>query len=120
LERSLKEAASELNARLERGGERRFPVMGLKGAANALMLREAALTMNRTIVVVTPLASQAEALAHELAFFLDEPREADAAHRKVHLLPAWELRPFAQLSPTRRRRNWRRCSPLSARRRRWW
>jgi transcription-repair coupling factor (superfamily II helicase) len=73
--------------------------MGLKGAANALMLRETALTLERPLLVVTPLAAQADALASELAFFLDEPATADAAARKVHLLPAWEIRPFAQLSP---------------------
>ncbi len=46
LERSLKEAGSELKARLEATlNERRFPLMGLKGAANALMLREAVLNL---------------------------------------------------------------------------
>jgi transcription-repair coupling factor (superfamily II helicase) len=99
VERSLKEAASELKARVERSGERRFPIMGLKGAANALMIREAALTMDRPLVVITPQAAQAETLATELGFFLDQPFEADAAQSKVHLLPTWELRPFAQLSP---------------------
>ncbi len=98
MERSLREAVSELKARIGLGAERRFPVMGLKGAANALMLRETALTLERPLVVVTPLAAQADALAGELAFFLDEPATADAAGRKVHLLPAWEIRPFAQLS----------------------
>ena len=99
MERSLREAASELKARIELGTERRFPVMGLKGAANALILREAALTLERPLVVVTALAAQADALAGELAFFLDQPADADAARRKVHLLAAWETRPFAQLSP---------------------
>ena len=99
MERSLREAASELKARIGLGTERRFPVMGLKGAANALMLRDTALTLERPLIVVTPLAAQADAVAGELAFFLDEPVTADAAGRKVHLLPAWEMRPFAQLSP---------------------
>ena len=99
MERSLREAASELKARIGLGTERRFPVMGLKGAANALMLRDTALTLERPLIVVTPLAAQADAVAGELAFFLDEPVTADAAGRKVHLLPAWEMRPFAQISP---------------------
>ncbi|MGH7878274.1 MAG: hypothetical protein ACREQD_02130, partial [Candidatus Binataceae bacterium] len=99
MERSLKEAASELKARVERGSERRFPVMGLKGAANALMIREVALTLNRPLIVIAPLAAQAEALASELAFFLDQPPDADPAQDRLHLLPSWELRPFAQLSP---------------------
>jgi len=99
VERSLKEAAGELNARLERGGERRFPLMGLRGAANALMIREAALNLARPLVVVAPAAAQAEALAQELAFFFDQPVEADAASRRINLMPAWESRPFAHLSP---------------------
>jgi len=99
LERSLKEAASELKARLDAGDARRLPVMGPKGAAGALMLREAALTFGRPLLVVTALAREAEALAAEVAFFLDEPVARDAFARRVHLLPAWELKPFAHLSP---------------------
>ncbi len=99
MERSLREAAGELKARLERGPERRFPVMGLKGAANALMLRESVLALQRPIVVLTPLATQAESLASELAFFLDQSPDEDAARRRINSLPAWESGPFAHLSP---------------------
>src|SRR5579863_839856 len=99
VERSLKEAAGELKARLEAGTERRFPLMGVKGAAGALMLREAALNLERPILVIASLASEAETLAGELAFFLDQPADCDPAAARVHLLPAWEVRPFAHLSP---------------------
>ena len=99
MERSLKEAASELKARIDAATERRFPLMGLKGAANALMLREAALSFDRPILAITSLANEAETLAGELAFFLDQPIDCDPAAARVHLLPAWELRPLAQLSP---------------------
>jgi len=99
LERSLKEAASELKARLDGGGASRFPLMGLKGVAGALMLREAALGFGRPILVVTALAREAEALASEVAFLLDEAPDRDPLARRVHLLPAWELKPFAHLSP---------------------
>jgi len=92
LERSLKEAASELKARLDRGGASRFPLMGLKGVAGALMLREAAHGFGRPILVVTALAREAEALAGEVAFLLDEAADSDPLARRVHLLPAWELR----------------------------
>ncbi|HVA80748.1 MAG TPA: DEAD/DEAH box helicase, partial [Candidatus Binataceae bacterium] len=98
--RSIKEAAGELQARLRAGSERRFPVMGLKGAAGVLLLRETALGVDRPIVVVTARASEAEAIAHEAAFFLDEPAEADTPERRVHHLPAWELKPLANLSPS--------------------
>ncbi len=99
MERSLKEAAGELEARIKAGGFRRFPVLGLKGAANALMLREAVLRLNRPILAVTALAAEAESLAHEVAFFLGEPPDAGAASRRVHLLRAAELKPFARISP---------------------
>jgi len=97
--RSVKDAAGELRARLASASERRFPVMGLKGAAGVLLLRETALGVTRPIVAVTSRASEAEALAHEAAFFLDEPAEADTPARRVHHLPAWELKPLANLSP---------------------
>src|SRR5579885_1060494 len=99
MQRSLREAASELEARVGAGRERRFPVMGLKGAASVLMLREAAMRLARPIVAIASRPNEAEALAGELAFFLDEPRESDAAARRVHHLPAWEIKPFAHLSP---------------------
>ena len=73
--------------------------MGLKGAAGALMLREAVLALNRPILVVTASAREAEALASETSFFLDEASERDPVERRVHLLPAWEIKPFAHLSP---------------------
>ncbi len=97
--RSVKDAAGEIQARLKNGSERRFPVMGLKGAAGVLLLRETALGVTRPIVVVTARAAEAEALAHEAAFFLDESDEADTPGRRVHHLPAWELKPLANLSP---------------------
>ncbi|HVN27037.1 MAG TPA: transcription-repair coupling factor [Candidatus Binataceae bacterium] len=99
MQRSLKEAAGELEARLKSAAHRRFPIMGLRGAANALMLREAALRLARPIFAVTSLTSEAEALAHEVAFFLGESPDADLPARRVHLLRGWELKPFAAISP---------------------
>jgi transcription-repair coupling factor (superfamily II helicase) len=99
MERSLAEAAQEIAARLSARSERRFPVLGLRGAAEALMLRAAALEIARPIFVVTATAAEAESLAAEVALFLDEPPRADAAARRVHLFPAWEVKPFAHLSP---------------------
>ncbi len=76
MERSLKEALAELEARLQNGAERHFPVMGFKGAAGPLMLREAALALKRPILAVTPLASEAETLAAEWPFFWVNRRKA--------------------------------------------
>jgi transcription-repair coupling factor (superfamily II helicase) len=99
LQRSLKEAASELESRLAANTERRFPVMGLRGAAGALMIREMCLRLRRPIVAIVSTAPEAEALAGEVAFFLGETADADAATRRVHLLRSWEVKPMAQLSP---------------------
>jgi len=99
LKRSLKEAAEELRARIAAGESRRFPVGGLKGAAGALMLRETALGLQRPIVVVTPRAQEASALANELAFFMDERIDSDPIGRRIHLFPGAEIKPLAHLSP---------------------
>ncbi len=55
--------------------------------------------MARPIVAVTSITSEAEALAHELAFFLGESIDADVPSRRVHLLRGWDLKPFAAISP---------------------
>ncbi len=73
--------------------------MGLKGVANALMLRESALRLGRPILAITPLASEAEALAAEVGLLLDDPTDADSPERRVHLLKGWEIAPLVQLSP---------------------
>ena len=63
------------------------------------MIREMRLRLSRPIVAITSTAAEAEALAGEAAFFLDEDADADAATRRVHLLRSWEVKPMAQLSP---------------------
>ncbi|MGH7948694.1 MAG: hypothetical protein ACREQF_05680, partial [Candidatus Binataceae bacterium] len=83
MERTLKEAAEEIKARFDRQSERRVPVLGLRGVAGGLMLREAALRLDRPILAVTSLAKEAEALATELALFLDESLDHDGASRRV-------------------------------------
>jgi transcription-repair coupling factor (superfamily II helicase) len=82
------------------GLERRFPLMGVKGAAGALILRESMLKLGRPILAITPLASEAEALASEAGLFLDDPAEADSPNQRVHLIRGWETAPMAQLSPS--------------------
>ncbi|HEY2105643.1 MAG TPA: transcription-repair coupling factor [Candidatus Binataceae bacterium] len=99
MERSLKEAVGELEARLRTGAEHHFPVMGLKGAAGPLLLREAALTLKRPIVAVTPLSSEAESLAAEVSFFLGESPQGGALERSLYLHTGWEVTPLARISP---------------------
>ncbi len=99
MDRSLKEALAELEARLRNGAERHFPVMGFKGAAGPLMLREAALALKRPILAVTPLADEAETLAAETRFFLGESAQSGALERSVYLHTGWEVAPFGRISP---------------------
>jgi transcription-repair coupling factor (superfamily II helicase) len=99
MERSLNEAVAELGARLQAGSERHFPLMGLKGAAGPLILREAALALRRPIVVVTPLPAEAESLAAEMGFFLGQAPRDGAAERPLYLHTGWEVTPFARISP---------------------
>jgi transcription-repair coupling factor (superfamily II helicase) len=99
MERSLKEAIGELEARLKTGAERHFPVMGLKGAAGPLLLREAAITLKRPILAITPLPSEAESLAAEAAFFLGESGQGGALERLLYLHTGWDVTPLARISP---------------------
>ncbi|HEV3112955.1 MAG TPA: transcription-repair coupling factor [Candidatus Binataceae bacterium] len=99
MERSLKEAVGELEARLRAGAERHLPIMGLKGAAGPLLLREAALTLKRPILAVTPLSSEAESLAAEVGFFLGESPQGGALERSLYLHTGWEVTPLARITP---------------------
>jgi transcription-repair coupling factor (superfamily II helicase) len=99
MDRSLKEAVAELEARLKNGSERHFPMMGFKGAAGPLMLREATLALKRPIIAVTPLSSEAEILAAETGFFLGESGLNGVLERSVFLHTGWEVAPFGRISP---------------------
>jgi transcription-repair coupling factor (superfamily II helicase) len=99
MERSLKEAVGELAARMAAGAERHFPIMGLKGAAAPLLLREAAAELTRPLLAVMPLSSEAESLAAEVRFFMGEPAQRGALERLVCLHTGWEVTPLARISP---------------------
>jgi transcription-repair coupling factor (superfamily II helicase) len=100
LRRSLREAIQELKARLGQAAARRFPISGLKGAAFALLLREAALALEHPILAVVPTAREAEGLVAEVALFMGESADSRPLSRRVHLLPAWESAPLAPVSPS--------------------
>ncbi len=100
MRRSIREAVEELKARLERAETRRFSISGLKGAAFALLAREAVLALERPILAVTPSVREAETLAGEIALFMGESPETEALQRTIHLLPGWETAPLAQVSPS--------------------
>src|SRR5208282_4398490 len=89
----------QIHRALQRVALRHFPVMGFKGAAGPLMLREAVLALKRPILAVTPLANEAETLAAEAGFFLGESAQSDALERSVYLHTGWEVAPFGRISP---------------------
>jgi transcription-repair coupling factor (superfamily II helicase) len=99
MERSLKEAVSELSARIESGQDRRFILTGLKGAAAPLLLSEAALGLRRPSVVVVPLAREAETLAAEAGFFLAQNLDGEPLGRGLHIYPGWQVAPLGRISP---------------------
>jgi len=101
LQRSLKEAVSELKARLEQDGElRRFSVVGLKGAAGALFLCQANRELDCPIVAITASARDAENLASEVALFAGGAHRAHSPVRSAFVFPSWETAPFARVSPS--------------------
>src|SRR5579875_2789372 len=99
MERSLKEAVSELSARVEGGLDRRVILTGLKGAATPLFLAEAALSLRRPFIVVVPLAKEAESLAAEASFFLARNLDDEPLRRGLHIYPGWQVAPLERLSP---------------------
>ncbi len=80
--------------------ERRGRVQGLRGPARAAFLASLYGAEPRPLVVVTPDAASAEALATDLHFFLGEQPGISALGKRVHVLPAWDVSPFAPMSPS--------------------
>jgi transcription-repair coupling factor (superfamily II helicase) len=97
-EHGLPAVAARVAARLQR--ERRGTVQGLRGPARAAFLAVLHRLAPRPLLVVTATAAAAEALALDLHFFLGEEPGADALKKRVHVLPAWDVAPFAPMSPS--------------------
>ena len=97
-EHGLPAVASRVVARLAR--DRRGSVQGLRGPARAAFLAALHRASPRPILVVTANAAAADALALDLHFFLGEEPGADALKKRVHVLPAWDVAPFAPMSPS--------------------
>ncbi len=88
---SLSEAAS---------GSGVVRVQGLRGGARSFFLRELARATARPLLVVTEHAAAAETLCDELSWWLGETEHTNPTDRRVHLLPAYDVPPFEELSPT--------------------
>ncbi len=93
---SLRDAVRR--ASTTRGGER-LRVEGLRGAARALLIAEAYRAAPSPFLVLTSTATEAEALASDLALFLGEDRGVSALQRRVQSFPAWDVPAFEPVSP---------------------
>ncbi|HYC21205.1 MAG TPA: transcription-repair coupling factor [Candidatus Bathyarchaeia archaeon] len=96
--RALASAVALVRERLDR--EPRARVQGLRGVARAAFLAALDHTAPRPLLVVTARAQDAETLASDLRFFLGEGQTFDALRKRVHVLPAWDMAPFAPMSPS--------------------
>jgi transcription-repair coupling factor (superfamily II helicase) len=99
--RSLAAAVASATARLAAEGQgARVRVEGLRGAARAAFVAELHRSRPRPMVVFVRDALSAEVLVQDLHFFLGEEPTADALKKRVHVLPAWDVAPFAPMSPS--------------------
>jgi transcription-repair coupling factor (superfamily II helicase) len=98
-------SANDLVAKLVRALDEapavRVAVSGLRGGAPALCLARLIAVRPRPVVVTVARASEAEAFAADLRFFLGDAADSGPLARRVHYLPAWEVPPFEALSPAR-------------------
>src|SRR5262245_45114209 len=101
----MSSSVSELVARLARAldGTPATPVRvsGLRGSAPALCVARLVAERPRPVVVTLASATEAEAFAADVRFYLGDPAGAGPLARRVHYLPGWEVPPFEALSPTR-------------------
>lgn len=81
-------------------GPSRAAVGGLRGPARAALLASLWHAAPRPMLVVAPDAQAAETLAQDLIFFLGEVEAGSALERRVHVLPGWDVAPFAPVSPS--------------------
>jgi transcription-repair coupling factor (superfamily II helicase) len=87
-----------------RAGNRSIEVSELWGASKALFLFGLRRDTGQPVVIITPNQDAAEALALDLAFFMQKlpPEEADPGKIDIRLFPSWGLLPFEADSPDSR------------------
>jgi transcription-repair coupling factor (superfamily II helicase) len=98
---SVAELVARLAQALDRDPTAPLRVSGLRGSAPALALARLLAVRSRPVVVTLASASEAEAFAADVRFFLGDAALAGPLTRRVHYLPAWEVPPFEALSPAR-------------------
>jgi transcription-repair coupling factor (superfamily II helicase) len=82
------------------GAKPLWKVRGLKGGARAFFVWRLLSQFPRSALIVLPSAEEAEAFVDALRFFFAEDEAAPPFSRRIHYLPAWDVVPFEDLSPT--------------------
>lgn len=77
-----------------------WQVRGLQGGARAFFVWRWLSQFPRPALIVLPSADEAEACIDALRFFFAEDEGAPPFSRRIHYLPAWDVVPFEDLSPT--------------------
>src|SRR5207244_6110490 len=94
-------SVSDLVARLVRAFDEApsapVRVSGLRGSAAALCLARLIAARARPVLVTCATATEAEAFAADVRFFLGAPALGGPLVRRVHYLPGWEVPPFEAL-----------------------
>src|SRR5437773_1278759 len=98
---SVSELVPRLVRALNERPDARIRVSGLRGSAAALCLARLVTERPRPVVATVASASEAEAFAADVRFFLGDPPAAGPLARRVHHLPGWEVPSFEALSPAR-------------------
>ncbi len=75
-------------------------VQGLKAGARAFFLFRFLSETPLPALVIQPATKDAERMTADLRFFFGEDDAASPFARRIHCLPAWEVVPFEDLSPT--------------------
>jgi len=102
-EADCERALQHLHASVDAAGSaarKLWRVQGLKGGARAYFVWRFLTPHPRPALVVLPSGKEAEAFADDLRFFRGEDESAPPFARRVHYLPAWDVAPFEDLSPT--------------------
>jgi len=100
-EHALQQLHAAVDAPMRAAGAKHvWQVRGLKGGARAFFVWRALSEFPRPTLLVLPSADEAEAFLDALRFFFAEDDDAPPFSRRIHYLPAWDVVPFEDLSPT--------------------
>ena len=102
LDRTLRQLQEWTSQHLRPGADNHRPsrAQGLQGGARAYLLWRFQQLSPHPFLVISPSAKEAESLVEDLRFFFNEKESDPPFSRRIHYLPAWEVIPFEDLSPT--------------------